>query len=190
MKTGKFGIPGKKALFKGFGRQQSCGNGCHRNSYRTKKKQKKYYSVNKKHPSLKMQVVINQESKPIICLYFEPGHCHDFSLFKKSNLHFHPSTDSVQDSGYQGIKDYRFNSSIPKKKPTKANVFLLEKDYNRALAQEGIVIDYVNRSLKVFKILSSRYRNCHRRYGLRCNLLSALYNYDLALRSKIQKLEF
>jgi hypothetical protein len=135
-----------------------------------------------------MQVVINQESKQIICLNFGPGHCHDFSLFKKSNVHFHPSTDSLQDSGYQGIKDYHFNSSTPKKKPKKANLSLLEKDYNRALVQDRIVIEYVNRSLKVFKILSSRYRNRRRRYGFRCNLLSALYNYELALRSKIQNL--
>jgi hypothetical protein len=41
MKTGKFGIPGKKAFFKGFGRQPSCGNGSHRNSYRTQKKNRK-----------------------------------------------------------------------------------------------------------------------------------------------------
>jgi len=37
-----------------------------------------------------MQVVINQESKQIICLNFGPGHCQDFTL-KKSNVHFHPS---------------------------------------------------------------------------------------------------
>jgi hypothetical protein len=79
-----------------------------------------------------MQVVINQESKQIICLNFGPGHCHDFSLFRKSNVHFHPSSDSLQDSGYQWIKDYHFNSSTPKKKPKKANLSLLEKDYNRA----------------------------------------------------------
>ena len=132
-----------------------------------------------------MQVVINQESKQIICLNFGPGYCHDFS-FKKSNVHFYPSTDSLQNSGYQGIKDYHFNSSTPKKTPKNANLSLLEKDYNRALAQERIVIEQVNRSLKVVKILSSRYRNRRRRYGIRCNLLSALYNYELALRSKIQ----
>jgi hypothetical protein len=51
------------------------------------------------------------------------------------------------------------------------NLSLLEKDYNRALAQARIVIEQVNRSLKVFKILSSRYRSRRRRYGLRCNLL-------------------
>ena len=50
------------------------------------------------------------------------------------------------------------------------------------------MIEQVNRSLKVVKILSSRYRNRRRRYRLRCNLLSALYNYELALRSKIQNL--
>jgi hypothetical protein len=48
------------------------------------------------------------------------------------------------------------------------------------------VIEHINRSLKVVKILSSRYRNRRRRYGFRCNLLSAFYNYELALRSKIQ----
>jgi len=135
-----------------------------------------------------MQVVINQESKQIICLNFGSGHCHDFSLFKKSKVHFHPSTNSLQDSGYQGIKDYHFNSYTPKKKPKNGNLSLLEKDYNRALAQDRIVIKHVNRSLKVFKILSSRYRNRRRRYGLRCNLLSAFYNYELAFRSKIQNL--
>jgi hypothetical protein len=97
-----------------------------------KKTEKILFSQRKNSHSLKMQVVINQESKQIICLNFGPGHCHDFSLFKKSNVHFHPSTDSLQDSGYQGIKDYHFNSSTPKKKPKKANLSLLEKDYNRA----------------------------------------------------------
>jgi len=110
---------------------------------------------------------------------FWTGHCHDFRLFKKSNVLFHPSTYSLQDSGYPGIKDYHFNSSTPKKKPENANLSLLEKDYNRALAQARIVIEYVNRSLKVVKILSSLYRNRRRRYGLRYNLLSALYNYEL-----------
>jgi hypothetical protein len=55
MKTGKFGMTGKKAFFKGFGHQQSCGHGCHRNSYRTKKKPNKYSSFTKKYHSLTMQ---------------------------------------------------------------------------------------------------------------------------------------
>ena len=71
-----------------------------------------------------MQVVINQETKEIICLNFGWGHCRDFSLFKKSNVHFHPETESLQDSGYQGIKDYHSHSSTAKKKPKNGNLSL------------------------------------------------------------------
>lgn len=126
-------------------------------------------------------MVINQETKEIICTAFGPGHCHDFNLFKKSKIHFRPETNSLQDSGYQGIKYYHTNSYIPIKKPKNGQLSRIEKDYNRVLAQERIVIEHVNRSLKIFKILSSRYRNRRRRYGLRCNLLSAIYNYELAI---------
>jgi transposase len=81
MKTGKFGIPGKKALLKGFGHPEVVVMDVTETSVeRPKKKQKKYYSGKKKCHTLKMQVVINQETKEIICLNFGPGHCHDFNL--------------------------------------------------------------------------------------------------------------
>jgi len=146
-----------------------------------KKKQKRYYSGKKKCHTLKTQLVINQETREIICTAFGLGHCHDFNLFKKSQTNFYPQTNSLQNSGYQGIKDYHTISYIPRKKPKNGKLYFLEKDYNRVLAQERIVIEHVNRSLKIFKILSSRYRNRRRRYGLRCNLLSAIYNYELPL---------
>ena len=34
---------------------------------------------------------------------------------------------------------------------------------------------------KVFRILSERYRNRPRRFGLRFNLIAAIYNYELDL---------
>ncbi|WP_315861532.1 hypothetical protein [[Leptolyngbya] sp. PCC 7376] len=37
----------------------------------------------------------------------------------------------------------------------------------------------VFRMLKRFRILSSRYRNCRRRWGLRLNLIAGLYNFEL-----------
>jgi len=182
MKTGKFRIPGKKALLKDSDYPEFVVMDVTETAIeRPKKKQKRYYSGKKKCHTLKTQLVINQETKEIICTAFGPGHCHDFNLFKKSKIYFHPETNSLQDSGYQGIKDYHPNSYIPRKKPKNGKLSLLEKDYNRVLAQERIMIEHVNRSLKIFKILSSRYRNRRRRYGLRCNLLSAIYNYELAL---------
>jgi hypothetical protein len=182
MKTGKFRIPGKKALLKNSDYPEFVVMDVTETAIeRPQKKQKKYYSGKKKCHTLKSQLVINQETREIICTAFGPGHCHDFNLFKKSKVHFHPATNSLQDSGYQGIKDYHTNSYIPRKKPKNGKLSQIEKDYNRVLAQERIVIEHVNRSLKIFKILSSRYRNRRRRYGLRCNLLSAIYNYELAV---------
>jgi hypothetical protein len=189
MKTGNFRIPGKKALLKDSGYPEIVVMDVTETAIeRPKKKQKRYSWGKKKYHTLKTQLVINQETREIICTAFGPGHCHDFNLFKKSKIHFHPETNSLQDSGYQGIKDYHPNSYIPRKKPKNGKLSRIEKDYNRVLAQERIVVEHVNRSLKIFKILSSRYRNRRRRYGLRCNLLSALYNYELAFRSKIQNL--
>lgn len=182
MKTGKFRIPGKKALLKDSNYPEFVVMDVTETAIeRPKKKQKRYSWGKKKCQTLKTQLVINQETREIICTAFGPGHCHDFNLFKKSKIYFHPETNSLQDSGYQGIKDYHLNSYIPRKKPKNGKLSPLEKDYNRVLAQERIMIEHVNRSLKIFKILSSRYRNRRRRYGLRCNLLSAIYNYELAL---------
>ncbi|HEY9907692.1 MAG TPA: IS5/IS1182 family transposase, partial [Thermosynechococcaceae cyanobacterium] len=40
-----------------------------------------------------------------------------------------------------------------------------------------------NRCLKIFRILSERYRNRRRRFGLRFNLIAGIYNFELKLPS-------
>lgn len=40
------------------------------------------------------------------------------------------------------------------------------------------MIEHVNRRLKIFKILAERDRNRRRRFGLRCNLIAALYHFE------------
>ncbi|CAA9407310.1 Mobile element protein [uncultured Leptolyngbya sp.] len=44
-----------------------------------------------------------------------------------------------------------------------------------------MVGEHVNCRLKVFKILSERYRNRRKRFGLRFNLIAGLYNFELDL---------
>ncbi|NCR41943.1 MAG: transposase family protein, partial [Microcystis aeruginosa W13-11] len=58
---------------------------------------------------------------------------------------------------------------------------LEEKEFNRQLSRERIVIEHIHRSLKRLRILSSRYRNRRRRFGLRFNLIAGIYNYELSL---------
>lgn len=51
---------------------------------------------------------------------------------------------------------------------------------NLAITNAVIDVD-VNRQLKIFRILGERYRNRRRRFELRCNLIAALYNFELEL---------
>ncbi|AGY59724.1 transposase [Gloeobacter kilaueensis JS1] len=46
---------------------------------------------------------------------------------------------------------------------------------------QRIVVEHVNRRLKVFRILAGPYRNRRRRFGLRLSLLAGIYNYELSL---------
>nr|WP_277873928.1 hypothetical protein [Trichocoleus sp. FACHB-832] len=41
------------------------------------------------------------------------------------------------------------------------------------------MIEHINRRLKVFRILSQRYRNRRKRFGWRCHLIAGIYNYEL-----------
>ena len=116
----------------------------------------------------------------MICLFCGQGRQHDFNLFQASEIPFHPETQSLQDKGYQGIHKVHANSRVPIQKPKGGTLSPDQKAKNRALARERIGIEHVNRRFKMLKILAERYRNRRRRYGLRCNLIAALYNYELA----------
>ena len=86
------------------------------------------------------------------------------------------------DSGYQGLRKQHAESRTPKKRSKRHPLTPAEKAANRALARSRIVIEHILRALKVFRILSERYRNRRKRFGLRFNLIAALYNYDLQLK--------
>jgi hypothetical protein len=61
------------------------------------------------------------------------------------------------------------------------NVIKIENILIRQLAKERITVEHVQRKLNIFRILSSRYRNRRRRFGLRLNLIAGIYNYELSL---------
>lgn len=182
MDSGKFRIAGKKRLYSETDPPEVVLLDVTETPIeRPKHNQVAFYSGKKKQHTLKLQLVIDQATGEIICLSCGPGRCHDFALFKASGVRMHPEIASIQDSGYQGIGTHHANSYVPKKKPKNRELSSLEREYNQALGRERIGIEHVNRRLKVFKILAGRYRNRRRRYGLRCNLLAAIYNYELGI---------
>jgi DDE superfamily endonuclease len=123
--------------------------------------------------------VANQATGQIICTAFAQGRVHDFRLFKRARIPLGPAQLCLADKGYQGIAKVHRHSCIPTKKPRKAKLDASERQHNRLLASLRVVIEQVNRRLKVFRILAERYRNRRRRYGLRFNLIAAIINLEL-----------
>ena len=159
MGSGHFRLPGKKCLVQGFGRPDVVVIDVTETPIeRPSKGQKEYYSGKKRKHTLKCQIIADRDTLEIICLDFGKGRRHDFHVFKVSGVHIHPDTESLQDSGYQGIEAYHFNSYVPIKKPQDGELTQLERAYNHTLSQERIGIEHINRSLKIFRILAGRYR--------------------------------
>ncbi|GHV22588.1 IS5 family transposase [Spirochaetia bacterium] len=126
-------------------------------------------------------MVIDQLTKQIICTAYGKGREHDFHLFKTSFVKMLTHVECLADKGYQGMTRLHSNSHTPEKKPRRGVLSSEQQLSNQRLAKRRVVIEHINRLLKIFRILSERYRNRRRRFGLRFNLIAGLYNYDLAL---------
>jgi len=71
------------------------------------------------------------------------------------------------------------NSQTPVKKSKLHPLSQEQKASNRALSRKRILIENIIRRLKIFRILSERYRNRRKRFGLRFNLIAAICNMEL-----------
>jgi hypothetical protein len=83
------------------------------------------------------------------------------------------------DSGYQGIAKLHKNSEIPKKKPKGGELTAEEKDENRRISRDRILIENINAKVKVFKITANKYRNRRKRFDLRMSLICGILNFEL-----------
>lgn len=185
IKSGLFNLPGKKALLESNSEIEIIVvDVSEQEIERPKKKQKSYYSGKQGYHTLKSQIVADQKSEQVICVRCEKGRVHDFRLWKESKIRLNKEIEILGDKGYQGIQKIHQNSQIPHKKKKKEKLSKEQKKANRQLSQRRIVIEHIHRRLKIFRILSSRYRNRRRRFGLRLNLIAGIYNYELRYRQK------
>ncbi|SPR06220.1 IS5 family transposase ISOt6 [Orientia tsutsugamushi] len=105
---------------------------------------------------------VRQANIPSNMYRFSNGKKHDFRLFKESKILIHPKVKAIADTGYQGIQKIHNNSELPKKK-----------------SKKNPVTKNVIGILKRFKIIADKYRNRRKRLGLRFNLISGIYNFEL-----------
>ena len=124
-------------------------------------------------------MIANLNTEEILATDFGHGSQHDFRLFKNSHATISPSTCILADAGYQGLGELHPNSQTPAKKSKLHPLSKEQKANNRALSRKRMLIENIIRRLKIFRILSERYRNRRKRFGLRFNLIAAICNMEL-----------
>jgi IS5 family transposase len=110
------------------------------------------------------------------------GTTHDFKILKKSKLPINKNARIKVDKGFLGIKQLYPNSEIPHKASKHHPLTREQKQYNRQLAQERIVVEHRNRECKIFRICKEQYRGKHKNYEKTWKLVSAIVNLKLSTR--------
>lgn len=134
---------------------------------------------------MKSQLVVDIKTKQIVCIACGKGRQHDFKIWKRSRTLARESVKYLADKGYQGIQKSHANSQTPLKKKRGQTLERESRKINRDLAKQRIVVEHINRCLKIFRLLSSRYRNRRKRFNLRLSLIAGIYNYGLEREAKL-----
>jgi hypothetical protein len=114
----------------------------------------------------------------IVCTFFGKGRTHDFKLYKQSKTRVSPKTLGITDTGFVGIGKLHKNYLIPFKKTKKRPLSKQDKYYNRVISKLRALNEHIIGRIKRFRILSERYRNRRRRFGLRFNLIAGICNFE------------
>jgi IS5 family transposase len=122
--------------------------------------------------------VIRDQTGRILCVHISEGKCHDYKLLKQSGLAIKPTTPVHADLGYKGLEKEHNQEEIPHKKSKHHPLTKEQKNENRAKSSIRIAIEHVNAKLKVFQILTQKYRNQRKRFSLRFSFICGLVNFE------------
>ncbi len=119
------------------------------------KEQQKHFSGKKRQHTLKSLMIGIPEGKDIVEVEVgATGPTADINLFRNSQIKFDNSQLFSGDKAYQGGK----NITTPHKKKPKQELTEQKKAENKALSSKRIFIEHLIRLLKIFRIVSQRFR--------------------------------
>ena len=101
----------------------------------------------------------------------------------KSRVGLSPRIRCVADLAYMGLGKRFAQVDVPHRKPPNRNGAVRaltgeQRQANKVQRRARVGIEHLIRRLKVFALLSQRYRNRRKRFSLRVNLIAALVNRD------------
>lgn len=127
-------------------------------------------------------MVIALQSRRILGTYYGVGSQHDFGLLKESKVRFRKGSTWIGDLGYIGLSKLHKKVELPYKRTHGVELGKLEKDWNREHSRRRVVIEHIIGGLKIFKIISEKYRNRRERFELRFNLIASIFNFERKLK--------
>jgi len=83
------------------------------------------------------------------------------------------------DTGYLGLQKLHDETVMPKKSSKRNPLTKQDKRNNREISRQRVACENVIAYLKKFRIIAERYRNRRKRFALRFNLISAIYNREI-----------
>ena len=133
--------------------------------------QKRFYSGKKKRHTIKHQVVVDRRGRVLSVSPAHPGKVHDKKVYDRERVQTPPGTTRTGDLGYLGTV-----LSLPHKKPRGGSLTVEQKAENRRHASERVVVEHAIGKMKVFKIVSERFRNPVKTHTAIFKTVAGLYN--------------
>jgi len=143
---------------------------------RPKKGQNRYYSGKKKKHTLKNQIITDKKGKIRAVTKSVPGKKHDKKLFDETRPILPKNSDLTGDLGYYGAKGI----TMPNKKPKGKELTKEEKQFNKELSKQRITIEHTFGKMKIYQILSQRFRNSRNKHSLIFKNIAGLHNLMFA----------
>jgi len=155
-----------------------------------KRKRRSHYSGKKKRHTVKTQITVNAEGLILHKTPHNRGSKHDYGVFKWRHPRLPREVSLGLDLGYDGVqKDYpMLNVLIPFKRRSPGRgkrgvkskeLSVEEKEYNKWLRGERVVVEHVFGRLKKHRIMAEEFRNRLRHYDTVTDIVYGLVNLRL-----------
>jgi len=110
------------------------------------------------------------------------GKVHDLKLFKQSKIRLSQKTIIKLDLGFLGLQKLYPKAELPNKASKLHPLTKEQKQSNKLLAAERVLVEHINRECKIFKICKERYRGKHKNYEKTWKLVASIVNLKRSTR--------
>lgn len=124
-----------------------------------KEKQKTHYSGKKKRHTVKNNIISDRRGKVLYLSNTYEGKKHDKKIADEEEYRFPQGSHLWKDTGFQGYEPEGVTTHQPKKKPRNAELTSEEKETNRAISKERVVVEHHIGGVKRSKIVHDIFRN-------------------------------